>query len=47
MPVLVGSFVWKNSTARAAGSSFTSTLSFCTESYILALTNAAHRDLDS
>ena len=47
MSVLVGSFVWKNSTATAAGSSFTSTLSLCTESYILALTNAAQTDLDS
>ena len=47
MSVLVGSFVWKNSTATAAGSSFSSTLSLCTESYILALTNAAQTDLDS
>ena len=47
MSVLVGSFVWKNSTATAAGSSFTSTLSLCTESYIPALTNAAQTDLDS
>ena len=47
MSVLVGSIVWKDSTAIAAGSSFTSTFSWCTEPYILALTNAAQTDLDS
>ena len=47
MSVLVGSFIWKSSTTGAAVSSPTSISSLCTESYILALTNAAQTDLDS
>ena len=47
MSVLVGSFVWKSLTAETVVPSFTSISSLCTESYILALTNAAQTDLDS
>jgi hypothetical protein len=47
MSVLVGSFVWKNSSAHVAGATTTTTPSFYTQSYILALTNAAQTDLDS
>lgn len=47
MSVLVGSFVWKNSTTKDVVSSSASISSLSTESYILALTNAAQTDLDS
>ncbi len=47
MSVLVGSFVWKKSSENAETTSSSSESSFQTESYILALTNAAQTDLDS
>ncbi|CAF1474586.1 unnamed protein product [Rotaria magnacalcarata] len=47
MSVLVGSFVWKNSSTITATTTSPSTPTFYTESYILAITNAAQKDLDS
>ena len=47
MSVLIDSFVWKSSTTEAAIPSFTPISSLCTESYRIALTNAAQTDLDS
>ena len=47
MSVLVGSFVWKKSSKNAETISSSSKSTFQTESYILALTNAAQTDLDS
>ena len=44
MSVLVGSFVWKNSITEAVVSSSISTLPLCTESHVIALTNAAETD---
>ena len=45
--VLIGSFVWSSAITEAVLSSSTSISSLCTESYILALANAAQTDLDS
>ncbi|CAF3375308.1 unnamed protein product, partial [Rotaria socialis] len=47
MSVLIGSFVWKNSSKTAATTTSNSTTAFNTESYILTLTNASQTDLDS
>ncbi|CAF4181776.1 unnamed protein product [Rotaria magnacalcarata] len=47
MSVLIGSFVWKNSSKAAATTTSNSTTAFNTESYILTLTNASQTDLDS
>ena len=47
MSVLIGSFVWKSSKTEGVVPSFICISSLCTESYILALTNAAQTDLGS
>ena len=51
MSVLVSSFVWKDSTANLANTAATTTSlsppSYCTESYIVAITDAAQTELDT
>ncbi|CAF3400174.1 unnamed protein product [Rotaria sp. Silwood2] len=51
MSVLVGSFVWKDSTQRLASTATTTTSlsppTYSTESYIVAITNAAQTELDT
>ena len=50
MSVLVGSFVWKDSTTKLASTVTTITHispSYCTQSYIVAITDASQTELDT
>ena len=51
MSVLVGSFVWKDSTTKLANTATITTSlshsSYCTESYIVAITDAAQTEVDT
>ncbi|CAF4225837.1 unnamed protein product [Rotaria magnacalcarata] len=51
MPVLVGSFVWKDSTTKLSNTATTTTSlsppTYSTESYIVAITDAAQTELDT